>query len=221
MVHLRANFVESNGHSLAGVTVRVVHVVIIAIAIFACQGFGYWQLAKGEELNTFAIPAQPSQLAHNEEYTSSASCQACHPEQHRTWHRSFHRTMTQAASPNNFVGRFDGTRIDSHGLIYQVFMREGQFWAKMPDPDEVLNRQRTYEIKSQRGIPTRLDWEGIQQVERRVVMSTGSHHYQTYWVESDRYPGTLMTLPLVYLIKDQRWIPRKKLLCIRLVRIGW
>ncbi len=119
--------------------------------------------------------------------------------------------MTQAASPQNFVGRFDGSRIDSNGLIYQVFRRDGKFWATMPDPDEMVNRQRTYEMKIQRGVANAtLTWEGIPQVERQVVMSTGSHHYQTYWVESAKYPGTLMTLPLVYLIKDQRWIPREE-----------
>ncbi len=40
-------------------------------------------------------------------------------------------------------------------------------------------------------------------------MTTGSHHYQTYWVNSPRYPGLLQTLPLVYLIEDKRWIPRE------------
>jgi Cytochrome c554 and c-prime len=152
----------------------------------------------------------PTQLTQNEKYASSSSCQECHPRQYETWHRSFHRTMTQVASPKNFVGRFDGTRIDSNGLNYRVFTRDGQFWAEMPDPDEMINRQRTYEMKLQKGVSTAtLTWDGIPQVERQVVMSTGSHHYQTYWVESGKYPGTLMTLPLVYLIEDQRWIPRE------------
>jgi predicted CXXCH cytochrome family protein len=80
----------------------------------------------------------------------------------------------------------------------------------MPDPDEMVNRQRTYEMKLQRGMTkASLTWDGIPQVERQVVMSTGSHHYQTYWVESKKYAGTLMTLPLVYLIEDKRWIPRE------------
>ncbi|HEX2473716.1 MAG TPA: cytochrome c3 family protein [Lacipirellulaceae bacterium] len=118
--------------------------------------------------------------------------------------------MTQTASLENFVGRFDGSRIDSNGLEYRVFMRGGQFWAAMPDPDEMVNRQRTFDVKTQQGIITpTLRWDGIRQVERQVVMSTGSHHYQTYWVESAAYPGTLMTLPLVYLIQDKRWIPRE------------
>jgi predicted CXXCH cytochrome family protein len=118
--------------------------------------------------------------------------------------------MTQAASAEAFVGKFDGTTIDSQGLPYRVFKKGDEFWALMPDPDEMVDRQRIYDIKKQRGLPVDPpDWKNLPQVERQVVMSTGSHRYQTYWVESERYPGTLMTLPLVYLIRDQRWIPRE------------
>jgi predicted CXXCH cytochrome family protein len=155
-------------------------------------------------------PPVPQQLAHNQRYTSSHACRECHPDQYQSWHRTFHRTMTQVASPQNFVGRFDGTRIDSHGMSYRVFRRGEQFWAEMPNPDEMIDRQRNYEMAIQRGRPVSSPtWDGIPAVERRVVMSTGSHHYQTYWVESARFPGTLMTLPLVYLIQDERWIPRE------------
>ncbi len=118
--------------------------------------------------------------------------------------------MTQVASSENFVGKFDGTEIDSSGLRYRVYARDGQFWCEMPDPDVMMDRQAEFESKSAAGLPVPpLQWDGIPRVERRVVMSTGSHHYQTYWVESAKYPGTIMTLPLVYLIKDQRWIPRE------------
>src|SRR6478609_1431361 len=78
----------------------------------------------------------PAQLTHNESFASSSNCQDCHPKQYASWHRSYHRTMTQVASAKNFVGKFDGTRIDSNGLDYQVFTRNEQFWARMPDPDE-------------------------------------------------------------------------------------
>ncbi|MEX2306003.1 MAG: cytochrome c3 family protein [Pirellulales bacterium] len=191
---------------------RLAQLTLAASAILTVgQGVDGLNHACGQEpVVLAALPALPDQLKHNEKYASSSSCRDCHPDQYESWHRSYHRTMTQAASPENFVGRFDGTRVDSNGLPYRVFTRNGQFWAEMPDPDEMLNRQRTYEIKTQHGVYTApLTWEGIPQVERQVVMSTGSHHYQTYWVESAKYPGTLMTLPLVYLIKDKQWIPRE------------
>jgi predicted CXXCH cytochrome family protein len=152
----------------------------------------------------------PEQLKHNESFASSSACRDCHAEQYDSWHKTFHRTMTQAASPTSFVGKFDGTQIDSQGLAYRVFKRSEKFWAEMPDPDEMVNRQRRYEISVARGIFTKPPaWDDIPRVNRQVVMSTGSHHYQTYWVESAKFPGTLMTLPLVYLIQDQRWIPRE------------
>ena len=155
-------------------------------------------------------PHLPPQLGDNPAFTSSSACRDCHQGEFDSWHRSFHRTMTQTASPENFVGRFDGTKIDSGGLKFQVFQRGDQFWARMPDPDIMLDRQRRHEILGQRGVATGSpDWSGLPEVERKVVMSTGSHRYQTYWVESARFPGTLMTLPLVWLIQDERWIPRE------------
>jgi predicted CXXCH cytochrome family protein len=171
---------------------------------------GWLKDARGQEAAISKSPALPTQLTHNQKYVSSTSCRDCHSKQYKSWHQSYHRTMTQVASAENFVGRFDGTRIDSNGLLYRVFTHNRQFWAEMPDPDEMLNRQRTYELKTQKEMSgATLTWDGIPQVERQVVMSTGSHHYQTYWVESAKYPGTLMTLPLVYLIKDKQWIPRE------------
>ena len=56
----------------------------------------------------------------------------------------------------------------------------------------------------------RFDLREIPRVHRQVVMTTGSHHYQTYWVTgSEQFGNLLQTLPLVYLVKDHRWIPRE------------
>lgn len=191
---------------------RVLRLTTVLGIVCVSVGLSPWlNRASGQETAIVsAHSALPAQLTHNEHYVTSSSCQNCHPKQYESWHHSYHRTMTQVASPKNFVGKFDGTQIDSSGLAYRVFARDGKFWADMPDPDEMINRQRTYDLKSQRGVSNAaLTWDGIPQVERQVVMSTGSHHYQTYWVESEKYPGTLMTLPLVYLIADKRWIPRE------------
>lgn len=108
--------------------------------------------------------------------------------------------MTQAATPDAIVGKFDGTTVVSQGLAYRVFQKDGEFWAEMPDPDGMM-------YVKQGG--KKLDPKDVPRVECRVVMATGSHHYQTYWVKSPRYDRVLQTLPLVYLIKDQRWIPRE------------
>lgn len=108
--------------------------------------------------------------------------------------------MTQAATKQTVVGRFDGSTVVSQGLAYRIFEREGEFWAEMPDPDEMM-------YVKQGG--KKLDPKLIPRVECRVVMTTGSHHYQTYWVKSPRYDRVMQTLPLVYLIEDRRWIPRE------------
>lgn len=133
-------------------------------------------------------------------YVSSDHCRSCHPSQYDSWHRTFHRTMTQHAVPENVLGRFDGTTIQSDGLAYRVFRKGDEFWAEMPDPDVIM-----YVIQGGRNLPL----DQIPRVEQRVVMATGSHHYQTYWVDSPRHDRLLQTLPLVYLPADQRWIPRE------------
>jgi predicted CXXCH cytochrome family protein len=191
------------------------------LAIYVClaAGLAAWaaeirSVAATDE-STPAAPTEqrpplPPQLGDNPQFASSSRCRDCHQGEFDSWHRTFHRTMTQAASPTNFVGRFDGSTIDSAGMKYQVFRRGETFWARMPDPDVMLDRQRRHEYLVQRGLASGpIDWSGVPEVERQVVMSTGSHRYQTYWVESARFPGTLMTLPLVWLIQDERWIPRE------------
>jgi len=135
-------------------------------------------------------------------YVSSARCAECHADQHASWSRTYHRTMTQLALPGNVLGKFDGQTILSNGLKYRVFRRGDAYWAEMPNPDEM-------EAIVQRGKPGRV--EDVPRIERRVLLTTGSHHYQTYWVESTLpFRERLMqTLPLIYLKEDKRWIPRE------------
>lgn len=180
---------------------------ILGVVASAGLMIGAWA---DEALKPDGAGALPRELARNAQYASSSACRDCHAEQYESWHHSYHRTMTQVATPGTVVGKFDGSQIDSDGLLYRVFTRNGELMAEMPDPDVVMDRQATFDGKSARGLPVEpLHWRDIPRVERRVSMSTGSHHYQTYWVESKKFPGTLMTLPLVYLIEDQRWIPRE------------
>ena len=133
-------------------------------------------------------------------FAGSSSCRDCHPEEFSTWQKTYHRTMTQTAEPANVVGRFDGTTITNAGLAYQVGRDGDAFWARMPDPDVMM-----YIVQGGK----KLGWDEVPRVQVPVVMTTGSHHYQTYWVASPRYDRLLQTLPLVYLIQDQRWIPRE------------
>lgn len=133
-------------------------------------------------------------------YVTSKACVECHQEEHASWHRSYHRTMTQLATPANLEAKFDGTEIDSDGLKYRVFQKGEELWVEMPDPDVMM-------FMVQGGRKIALD--KIPRIETRVLMSTGSHHYHTFWVGSPRYPKLMQTLPLVYLIEDKKWVPRE------------
>jgi doubled CXXCH motif protein/cytochrome c554/c'-like protein len=44
--------------------------------------------------------------------------------------------------------------------------------------------------------------------ERRVVLTTGSHREQAYWVHGER-AGELRLLPFVWLVRDARFVPRR------------
>jgi hypothetical protein len=67
-------------------------------------------------------------------YVTSATCRACHPEQHATWHDSYHRKMTQRASPAAVIGDFDGETLERFGKDYRLSRRGDEFWIDMPDP---------------------------------------------------------------------------------------
>ncbi|MCC6233362.1 MAG: hypothetical protein IT580_12005, partial [Verrucomicrobiales bacterium] len=140
-------------------------------------------------------------LGRTNTYAGSASCQGCHAEEYASWRRTYHRTMTQQALPGNVAGRFDGSTVMSSGLAYRVSQEGDGFFAEMPDPDVMM-----YVVQGGRKMP----FDQVPRVKLPVVMTTGSHHYQTYWVASPRYDRLLQTLPLVYLIQDDRWIPREE-----------
>ena len=163
----------------------------------------------GEAVGTAATngtPVVPASLAADlprlgrTNYVGSGRCRECHVDEHASWHRSYHRTMTQPALPDTVLGNFDGVTVVSEGLTYRLSKTTEGLRAEMPDPDVMM-----LVVQGGRKMP----FEKIPRVTRPVVMSTGSHNYQTYWVSSPRFDRLLQTLPLVYLIKDRRWIPRE------------
>ncbi len=105
--------------------------------------------------------------------------------------------MTQVASPETVVGRFDDVRLAFGGRSYRLARRDDGFWVQMVDPDwEQAQRARR-----------RVGGEGPR-VWKRVVMTTGSHHMQVYWVPGRR-GRVLHIFPFLYHIGQQRWIPRE------------
>ena len=60
-----------------------------------------------------ALPAQ----AESTDFTTSNTCQSCHPDQYDSWHRSYHRTMTQVATTGGVLGDFND-EIELSNWIY-------------------------------------------------------------------------------------------------------
>ena len=116
-------------------------------------------------------------------YLSSIACRSCHPSEYDSWHASFHRTMTQVATPETIVGEFD-TTLRYGDSTYRLERRGDESWVRMKHGEE-----------------------GVEE-ERRVVMLTGSHHRQWMWFPTGE-GRTLGAMPFIWLIDEQRWIPRE------------
>lgn len=170
---------------------------LVGLMLFAA--FMAWQRGRDRVELEEALASQLPTLGARASFVSSQSCLPCHPDQHHSWQSTYHRSMTMRALPESVLASFEGQTITSEGLTYTLTRTNDTFWARMPDPDLIMQA-----VQGGKGG----DLSRIPQVDSQVVMTTGSHHYQTYWVESPRLKGLMQTLPLVYLIKDQRWIPR-------------
>lgn len=120
-------------------------------------------------------------------YASSDTCRACHPGQYASWHDSFHRTMTQVATGQAVRAPFDGRVLSERGRNFQFVRREDAFYVgevSSPGPHVV---DEAFWVRA-----------------RRVVMTTGSHHMQAFWVEGT--DGKLEQVPFVYFIGEDRWL---------------
>ncbi len=129
-------------------------------------------------------------------YVTSDSCRACHAAQYETWHRSYHRTMTQVVTAETVIADFDGVELGPPEKRYRLERRGDAFWVEIPPADSPWNAAAT---AAPAAAPANR-W-------RRIVQSTGSHHYQLYW-----YPTgagrELNMLPYVFLRGERRWVPR-------------
>jgi predicted CXXCH cytochrome family protein len=148
-------------------------------------------------------------------YVSSQSCRACHTSEYESWHRTYHRTMTQPASPQSVLGDFNQVELHARGFGFLLERRGDEFWSKMWRQDD-------------RGVRH-------MQPDAQIVMTTGSHHYQVYWVSTNAYqPDELLPadsnralaeFPFAWLIAEKRWIPREAALImpphLSQATVGW
>jgi hypothetical protein len=146
-------------------------------------------------------PVQPERVASpivasTGLYATSTACRSCHPAEHASWHSSYHRSMTEVAAPGVIRAPAEDVRLTWRGREYGLSRRGDEFWARLPDPDESAARARAGRA-----------FDDVVDVERRIVMTTGSHHYQTYWVPGVR-GNELWQFPFIYHFESQRFIPR-------------
>jgi hypothetical protein len=124
------------------------------------------------------------------EWVGSAACLPCHPGEYASFSRTYHRTMTQVASPSTVLAPLDGRPLRlEDGRIVRLERRGDEVWATLPDPDDVIA-----------GIPA-------PDVTRRVVLTTGSHREQAYWVPGRR-AGDLRLVPFVWLVREGAFVAR-------------
>jgi len=133
-------------------------------------------------------PASPAEamVLRDEGYAGSESCRECHATNHASWFASYHRTMTQAPGAASVLAPFEGTTPFLEGRAWAL-AREGEaFYATPFGPDGSSLGPRT-----------------------RVALTTGSHHYQIYWLATPE--GVLEQMPFLWHLAEQRWVPRKSM----------
>ena len=129
-------------------------------------------------------------------FIGSDSCVQCHTDQYKSWHKSYHRTMTQVASPESIVPSFDDVHLEAHTRSYHLTREGDEFWADMPDPDWEEAALRKGQDLSKVQPPRK---------RARIVMTTGSHNMQTYWIATTD-GNKLRHFPWFYSIAEQCWI---------------
>ena len=134
------------------------------------------------------------------EYATSKSCQECHTDQYDSWHQSWHRTMTQQADPDSIAAPVGEYRLTSHGREFIITRAEDGLSVETPDPEwERQMYLRGADVSTFTNTP---------RVKRRVVMTTGSHHYQAYWIHGHA-GADLFQVPFIYHLEEDRWIPKE------------
>lgn len=173
----------------------------LTAAILLIAASGLWWLGN---LQTDDAPSEVGDLTlpvvGRDGYSTSEACRECHPKAYDSWHRSYHRTMTQLVSPDSVQADFDNVSLSLYGRDYRFTRQGDDFYVEMPDPDVAYS---AFEL----GL--KLDSDSAAARKCRMVMSTGSHHMQTFWIASRQEGNLLRQLPWVYHLEEQMWIPNE------------
>jgi len=96
-------------------------------------------------------------------YASSRACAGCHPDAFDSWWGSYHRTMTQPATPASVLPDWEGVTLERGPLTYRLLREGDRFLVDIPA------------YGSQGATPE-------ERLVLPVVMTTGAHHMQLYWL---------------------------------------
>ena len=188
-------------------TVLVLLLALGVLAVAAWQALREERQAEAPSPNDVPASVTPSALRAapgaplvgrlEDGFVGPEACLACHEEEHASWHRSYHRTMTQVASGESVQADFDDVTLTNRGRTYRLRRSEAGFFVHMPAPE--VDHGRAGAVRD--GQPAL--------VERRVVMVTGSHHMQVFWVEGPTPDREQFILPFAWLLPEKRWVPRE------------
>jgi len=133
-------------------------------------------------------------------YVGSGACQACHPGEYDSWHGSYHRRMTQEPSPETVLADFDDVALRSGEREARLFRRGEEYWVELDAPEAEADVEGVRFAENAAPRP---------RVERQIVLVTGSHQLQCFWVSSA--PGEtnrkLSFFPFAWRVDERRWIP--------------
>ena len=198
--------------------VRIVTVVVILVFV---AGAAIWYSPRHHSTpanQSMAVPRSPVEVLptshpipnrRGQGYRSSDACQSCHPQQHASWHGSFHRTMTQWAEASTVLGDFDNVTLNTADQFATLTKRGDEYWVNTVDPEW---EKATFEAWADaRGTVATdpFDTEAAPpRVDAKVVMTTGSHHFQAYWIQGSQ-GRELWQFPWRYHLAERRWVHRK------------
>lgn len=120
--------------------------------------------------------------AHAADWATAGSCRGCHRSRYTSWHRTFHRTMTQEATPDSVLGRFDGSSYTWWGVTVRPVRRGDRYYFEY------------------------YDTAGNHRVTLPVLRTVGSRRYQQYLTQTPNGGDTYFRIHLLWHMEDQRWI---------------
>jgi hypothetical protein len=108
--------------------------------------------------------------------------------------------MTQRALPETVIAPFDsGEALHYQGRRFELERRGDEFFVEMRDPAKNFPLERV----------GREFWEVVpedaERIQRKVVMTTGSHHYQLFHYETGQ-SRRVDLFPFVWRIDEQMWM---------------